>query len=151
MEDQHTFKETNYKNMLSVKFTDFIKVEQPADRCVLSCRFSLSEAGADMARQLRDRGDASPSRPLADAAPCIIPIHMSGDGYADGAAASNGDIATTCMSHDKEYHSAISVKRKTTAKTKDCKNSRPSLVSTVSHITIFHHFNGVGLITHDSY
>ncbi|KDR15724.1 crossover junction endonuclease MUS81 [Zootermopsis nevadensis] len=84
-------------------------------------KFSLTEAGADMAQQLRDRGSASPSRPLADAAPCNIPIHMSSNGHAPYAAASNIDVVNTHMSHDKDYHLTISVKKK------DCKNSHPSL------------------------
>jgi hypothetical protein len=127
--------------MLSVRCTDFIKVEQPSGLYVLSCRFSLSDTGSDVAQQLRDMGDASPSRPFASAAPCIIPVDMSGDGHPrcatpDGAAAINGDIATTRMSDNKEYHTtstaAISRKKKTTAKMKDYRNKRSSSVSTVA-------------------
>lgn len=84
-----------------------------------------------MAQQLRDRGSASPSRPLADAAPCNIPIHMSSNGCAPYAAASNIDVVNTHMSHDKDYHLTISAKKK------DCKNSHPSLVSALSHIISF--------------
>jgi hypothetical protein len=117
---------------------------------MLSCRFSLSEAGADLARQLRDKGGVSPSSTLADAAPCIIPVDMSGDWYADGAAARNRDNATTCVSDNRP---AISVKRKTNAKA-ECKTNHPNSVSAVSHVTSFQEVNvhhGIGCITHDLY
>lgn len=111
--------------------------EQRVDCCVLSCRFSLSDAGAAMARQLRDGSDASVSKPLA--APEIISVDISDDDSPisetpDGTVAGNGDVAATLMCDNKQCLTAsapIHVKRKATAaKMRDYENSHLSSVST---------------------
>jgi hypothetical protein len=113
-----------------------VKAERPVDCCMLSCRFSLSDAGADVARQLRDAGDAPVSKPLVCAAPEIISIDISDDERptTDGTAAGDGEIAASLVCDNKEYptlSAAISVKRKATAaKTRDYETSHLNSVST---------------------
>jgi hypothetical protein len=133
-----------FKNMLELKFIIFceecrglVKAEQPVDCCMLSCRFSLSDAGADMARQLCDRSDTCVSSPCT--APEIISVDISDDESPnsvtpDGTVAVNGDIAATLTCDSKQcpaVSATISRKRKTTAaKTRDYENSHLNSVST---------------------
>jgi hypothetical protein len=133
-----------FKNMLKLKFTnvtknsgDFLEAEQPAGCCVLSCRFSLSDAGADTARRLLDTSDTSVSKPLA--APEIISIDISDDESPnpetpDGAVAGNGGIRSTPACDSKQYPTVtahIPAKRKATAaKTRAYENSHLNSVST---------------------
>jgi hypothetical protein len=119
------------------KCRGLVKAERPVDSCMLSCRFSLSDAGADMARQLLDRSDTSVSSPLT--APEVTAVDISDDESPnaetpDGAIAVNGDSAVTLAYDCKQYpavSATMSVKRKTkAAKTRDYENSHLNSVST---------------------
>ena len=81
-----------------------------AEQTVVCCRFSLSDAGTDIARQLQDKGDA-------------VCASLSSP---DSTAAGNAEMSPTLTSDRKEYSTfsaAISVKRKTTdAKNRDHDN-----------------------------
>ena len=73
-----------------------------AKQTVWCCRFSLSDAGAAVAQQLRDKGDA------------VCPNLASPDDTAAG----HGEVSATLTSDPKEsdtFSAATSVKRKTTA------------------------------------
>lgn len=81
-----------------------------AERTVRCCRFSLSDAGAAVAKQLRDEGDAK------------CPNLASPDSTATG----HREVSATLMSDPKEYDTssaATSVKRKknTAVKNRDHK------------------------------
>ncbi|XP_023710532.1 crossover junction endonuclease MUS81 isoform X3 [Cryptotermes secundus] len=98
-------------------------------------KFSLSDAGAAMAQQLRDGSDACVSKHLA--APEIISIDTSDDDSPisetqDGTVAGNGDVATTLMCDNKQcltVSAPIPMKRKATAANmRDYENSHLSSV-----------------------
>jgi hypothetical protein len=141
----HIFKERNVYKYAGTEIykcceecRGVVKAEQPVDCCMLSCRFSLSDAGADMARQLRDRNDTCVSNPLT-APETVETVDISDDespnsATPDGTVAVNGDIAATLTCDSKQcpaVSATISVKRKTTAaKTRDYENSHLNSVST---------------------
>jgi hypothetical protein len=90
-----------------------------AEQTVRCCRFSLSDAGAAVAEQLQDEGDAT------------CPNLASPDSTATG----HGEVSATLMSDPKEcdtFSASTSVKRKkiTVVKNRDHKNS-PTAVRTV--------------------
>jgi len=77
-----------------------------AEQTVQCCRFSLSDAGAAVAEQLRDKGDAT--------CPNLASL--------DSTAAGRGEVSATLTSDPKEYDAfsaATSVKRKKTTAVKN--------------------------------
>lgn len=94
-----------------------------AEQTVWYCRFSLSDTGMDIARQLQDKGKA------------VCPSLASPDSTAAG----NRDISAALTSDLKEcdtFSSALPAKRKKTPATKNKDQDRcRTLVRTVLHVT----------------
>ena len=87
-----------------------------AEKTVQCCRFSLSDAGAAVAEQLQDKGDAT--------CPNLASL--------DSTAAGHGEVSATLTSDPKEYDTfsaAASVTRKktTAVKNRDHTNSHTTV------------------------